>query len=159
LPSYGAARSPRSFLKLFWLQAPKRLAAAIGLALGWVAAVAFVQLLKLPVSGLLLLVAGGLLYSLGAIIYARRRPDPIPHILGYHEIFHLLTLAAAACQSSCSSFFHAPRSPTRAKEPCRLRALPQTDPASRTGRDMNRGRRESETRRPSRIRDVHSGRD
>lgn len=96
-------------LKLLWVGAPKRLAAAIGLALGWVAVVAFDQLLKLPLPGLLLLIAGGLLYSLGAIIYARRRPDPIPHILGYHEIFHALTLGAAACQYIAIVFFVLPR--------------------------------------------------
>jgi hemolysin III len=96
-------------LKLLWVGAPKRLAAAIGLALGWVVVVAFGQLLKLPLPGLLLLVAGGLLYSLGAIIYARRRPDPIPHILGYHEVFHALTLGAAACQYIAVVFFVLPR--------------------------------------------------
>lgn len=96
-------------LKVFWVRAPKRLAAAIGLALGWVAVIAFGQLLKLEPAGLLLLVGGGLLYSLGAIIYARKRPDPIPHILGYHEIFHALTLGAAACQYAAVVFFVLPR--------------------------------------------------
>src|SRR5581483_2495106 len=96
-------------LKLFWVRAPKRLSAAIGLALGWVGVVAFGQLLKLPLAGLLLLVSGGLLYSLGAVIYARRRPDPIPHILGYHEVFHALTLGAAACQYVAVVFFVLPR--------------------------------------------------
>jgi hemolysin III len=96
-------------LKLFWFSAPKRVAATIGLSLGWVGVVAFGQLLKLPLAGLLLLVAGGLLYSLGAIIYARKRPDPIPHILGYHEVFHALTLGAAACQYVAVVFFVLPR--------------------------------------------------
>lgn len=96
-------------LKLFWVRAPKSVAAAIGLMLGWVGIVAFGQLLKLPLPGLLLLLAGGLLYSLGAITYARRRPDPIPHILGYHEVFHALTVGAAACQYIAVVFFVLPR--------------------------------------------------
>jgi hemolysin III len=95
-------------LKLLWVRAPKQLSAAIGIVLGWVGVVAFGQLLKLPLPGLLLLVLGGLLYSLGAIIYARKRPDPIPHIFGYHELFHALTLAAAACHYVAVVFFVLP---------------------------------------------------
>jgi hemolysin III len=85
-------------LKLFSKRSSKKLSAAIGLALGWVGVVAFAQLLKLPLAGLLLLVAGGLLYSIGAVIYARKRPDPLPRTFGYHELFHVFTLGAAACQ-------------------------------------------------------------
>ena len=96
-------------LKLVWLRAPKWLSAAIALALGWVAAAAFTQLLKVPVPGLVLVVAGGLLYTAGAVVYARKRPDPVPSVFGYHELFHLLTVAAAACQYSAIAFFVLPR--------------------------------------------------
>ena len=96
-------------LKLCWPSTPKKLSAAIGLALGWVAVVAFGQLLKLPATGLGLLLAGGLAYSVGAIVYALRKPDPIPHILGYHEIFHLLTVVAAGCQYAAIAFYVLPR--------------------------------------------------
>jgi hemolysin III len=96
-------------LKLVWLRAPKWLSAAIALALGWVAAAAFTQLLKVPVPGLVLVVAGGLLYTAGAVVYARKRPDPVPHVFGYHELFHVLTVAAAACQYSAIAFFVLPR--------------------------------------------------
>ena len=96
-------------LKLFWVRAPKRLSAAIALALGWVAVVAFPQLLKLSTVGLLLVVAGGLLYTGGAIIYALRRPNPIPLVFGYHELFHVLTVAAAACQYAAVAFYVLPR--------------------------------------------------
>jgi hemolysin III len=96
-------------LKLCWPATPKKLSAAIGLALGWVAVSAVSQLLKLPVAGLALLVGGGLAYSVGAIVYARRKPDPIPHILGYHEVFHLLTLVAAGCQYAAIAFYVLPR--------------------------------------------------
>jgi len=60
---------------------------------------------EIGAAGLTLLLAGGLCYTLGAIVYARRRPDPVPHAFGYHEIFHLLVVAAAACQYVAIAFF------------------------------------------------------
>src|SRR5689334_629022 len=63
-------------LNIFWIGAPRRLSAAIALALGWASAVAFPQLLKLPLPGVALVALGGLLYTFGAIVYVRRRPDP-----------------------------------------------------------------------------------
>jgi len=96
-------------LKLFWVHSPKWLSAAIGLALGWVGVVAISQLLKVEAAGLILVIAGGLLYSAGAIVYARRRPDPAPTVFGYHELFHVLTLAAAGCQLAAIAFFVLPR--------------------------------------------------
>jgi hemolysin III len=96
-------------LKLFWVRARKPLSAAIGLTLGWVGAAAFSQLLKLPLTPLLLVVAGGVLYTAGAIVYARRRPNPYPRVFGYHEIFHVLTVAAAACQYVAVAFYVLPR--------------------------------------------------
>jgi hemolysin III len=96
-------------LKLFWPGTPKKLSAAIGLALGWVAVIAFTQFLKLPTPALVLIGVGGLAYSLGAIVYARKKPDPIPHVLGYHEVFHLLTLVAAAAFYVVIAFWVLPR--------------------------------------------------
>ena len=98
-----------TLLKLFWFGAPKWLSAAIGLALGWVSVAAFSQLLKVPLPGLVLVVVGGLLYTLGALVYASRRPDPVPHVFGYHELFHVLTIAAAACQYVAVAFYVLPR--------------------------------------------------
>jgi hemolysin III len=98
-----------TLLKIFWFRAPKWFSAAIGLALGWVAAAAFSQLLRLPVPGLALVVAGGFLYTLGALVYVYRRPDPVPHVFGYHELFHVLTLAAVGCQYAAIAFFVLPR--------------------------------------------------
>jgi hemolysin III len=95
--------------KLFWVQAPKWLSAAIGLTLGWVGAAAFSQLLQLSPVAVLLVVASGILYTAGAVIYARRWPDPNPHVFGYHEVFHLLTVAAAACQYIVVAFYVLPR--------------------------------------------------
>jgi hemolysin III len=79
------------------------------LTLGWVGVIAVSQLLKVEPAGVLLVVAGGLLYSAGGIVYALRRPDPVPNVFGYHELFHVLTLAAAACQFAAIAFFVLPR--------------------------------------------------
>ena len=96
-------------VKLFWVQAPKPLSAALGVALGWVGVVAFTQLAKVGLAGITLVVAGGLLYTAGALVYTFKRPDPKPAVLGYHELFHLCTLAAAACQYVAIAFFVLPR--------------------------------------------------
>jgi hemolysin III len=76
------------------------------MALGWVSVVALPQLVgRLEPSALTLLIAGGLLYSLGAIVYAVRKPDPLPQVFGYHEVFHALTIVAATCQYVAIAFF------------------------------------------------------
>ena len=96
-------------LKVLWHSQPKPVSAAIGLTLGWVGVVAFSQLMKLPVVGWLLVLIGGIAYSLGAVIYATRRPNPFPRVLGYHEIFHVLTLVAAGCMYGAVAFYVLPR--------------------------------------------------
>jgi hemolysin III len=96
-------------LKLVWVRSPKWLSATIGLALGWVAVAAMSQLLRLPLAGVLLVAAGGLFYTGGAIVYIRRRPDPVPSVFGYHELFHVLTLAATGCLYASIAFFVLPR--------------------------------------------------
>jgi hemolysin III len=96
-------------MKLFWLRAPKALSAVIGVALGWVGVAAVTQLLKVGPAGFVLVAVGGAFYTAGAVIYATRRPDPKPAVFGYHEIFHLCTLAAAACQYVAIAFFVLPR--------------------------------------------------
>jgi hemolysin III len=96
-------------MKLCWVRAPKWLSAAIGLTLGWVGAAAFPQLLKLSLPAILLVVASGLLYTAGAVVYARRRPNPRPLVFGYHELFHVLTVAAVACEYVVVAFYVLPR--------------------------------------------------
>jgi hemolysin III len=96
-------------LKLFWLGLPKRVSAAIALLLGWTAIVAFSQLLKLPATAIALVVIGGVAYSLGAVTYALKRPDPLPTVIGYHEVFHLWTLVAAGCDYAAIAFYVLPR--------------------------------------------------
>jgi hemolysin III len=85
-------------VKVAWVSAPKALAAATGLVLGWVGIVALPQLVdEVGVGGTALLLAGGLLYTAGAVVYALRRPNPAPGVFGYHEVFHALVVAAVAC--------------------------------------------------------------
>jgi hemolysin III len=86
-------------LKLVYTSAPRWVSAAIALGLGWVAIVVYPQILSR--AGLLataLVSAGGLCYTVGAVAYARRRPDPFPAVFGYHELFHALVIAAVAFQ-------------------------------------------------------------
>jgi hemolysin III len=93
-------------LKFAWVEAPKRLAVAIGICLGWVAIVALPQLVAhLHPAAVILLVAGGLAYTAGAVVYACRRPNPRPAVFGYHELFHALTIVAIGCQYVAIAFF------------------------------------------------------
>jgi hemolysin III len=74
-----------------------------------VAIIAMPQMLdRLGVLGVALVVAGGLLYSAGAVVYARRRPDPAPTVFGYHEIFHVLVVVAAALHFAVIAFLVLP---------------------------------------------------
>jgi hemolysin III len=92
--------------KLCWVRAPKWLSAALGLALGWVGVAAAPELARAAgIPAVVLLGAGGLAYSAGAVVYAWRKPDPIPAVFGYHELFHALTLVALACQYVAIAFF------------------------------------------------------
>jgi hemolysin III len=84
--------------KLFYLDAPIWLSTGTYLAMGYLALVAVVPLFRIvSINGLMWLVAGGLAYTFGAVIYTRRRPDPFPGRFGHHEIWHLLVLAGSAC--------------------------------------------------------------
>lgn len=93
-------------IHLAWMDAPELLVGSTFVALGWVAG------LSLPAvwahAGALpgaLMAAGGLLYMLGALSYRRRRPDPVPAVFGYHEVFHACVCAAAACQYAAIALF------------------------------------------------------
>ena len=86
-------------LSVAWITAPRVLSAACYLALGWVAVLALPQMLdRLGAAPLILLAAGGLLYSAGAVVYATKKPDPWPRVFGFHEVFHALVILAAAVQ-------------------------------------------------------------
>lgn len=93
-------------LKFMWMGAPKWVAAALGASLGWVGVVALPLILeRIGPAGLALLLTGGVLYTSGGIVYAFRRPDPVPAVFGYHEVFHALVVLGAACQYSSVAFF------------------------------------------------------
>jgi len=87
--------------KFVWPDAPKWLSAVTAIALGWVGITIFPQILQhagaVPTA---LILAAGALYTIGAVVYARRRPDPAPAFFGYHELFHALVVAAVGLQYS-----------------------------------------------------------
>jgi hemolysin III len=83
---------------IFWPGAPRAVTATLYVAIGWLAVVAFSSLpAALGGLGVGLLFAGGALYTLGAVLYAARWPEPLPGVFGHHEVFHLLVIAAAVC--------------------------------------------------------------
>lgn len=82
-----------------WIHAPSPVVAGTYLALGWVVVIAAPQLWhSLGPTPLVLLGVGGLIYSLGAVVFTTQRPNPWPSVFGFHEIFHALVIAAAAVQ-------------------------------------------------------------
>jgi hemolysin III len=88
-------------IAVFWLHAPKWVRAVLYITAGWFVIPYFPQIKSsLGETDLWLLVMGGIIYTVGALIYACKRPDPIPHIFGYHEIFHVLVVIASAMHFS-----------------------------------------------------------
>jgi hemolysin III len=93
------------FLELVWIDSPRWLSAVAYVAVGWVGVLAVPQIFSgVGIPGAVLLLVGGGLYTVGAVIYATRRPDPFPQTFGFHEIFHLLVVAAAVTQFVAVSF-------------------------------------------------------
>jgi hemolysin III len=91
---------------MVWLDAPERLIGGLYLGLGWLAVPAFPVLLhRIAPAGLVLIAAGGVLYTVGALGYHRRRPDPAPEVFGYHEVFHTFVCAAVACHYLAIAIF------------------------------------------------------
>jgi hemolysin III len=85
-------------LKLAWPHAPRWLGVPIYIALGWVAVFVLPDMLhSAGVAALVLIIVGGLLYTVGAVFYASRWPNPWPQVFGYHEFFHAATVLAAIC--------------------------------------------------------------
>lgn len=80
-------------LKIVWLQAPRWISVAVYILMGWLVVIGIFPLIEaLNVHALLWLLAGGLFYTFGAIIYAIKRPDPWPNRFGFHEIFHIFVM-------------------------------------------------------------------
>jgi hemolysin III len=85
-------------LQTAWPGAPRWLSTPCYVALGWVAAFVVPDLLhNAGVAAFVLIMAGGVVYTIGGIVYATKRPDPSPGVFGFHEVFHLCTLVAALC--------------------------------------------------------------
>jgi len=99
-----------TWVRLRFTDAPTPVVALPYLVVGWcllpVVADAWHHL---GVAGFVLLLIGGLLYTSGAVVFAFRRPDPWPHTFGFHEVFHLLTIAAAALHYVAFAFFVLPK--------------------------------------------------
>jgi hemolysin III len=106
LPIVWGAALVAIVLKVAWIDGPKWLSAAIAIALGWMGVVALPQLWShAGATGFALLAIGGVLYTAGAVVYARQRPDPVPAVFGYHEVFHAFVIAAAGCQYLAVALF------------------------------------------------------
>jgi hemolysin III len=100
-----------AIVEMIWIEHPKWVAAVIYLSLGWVVVAAFPELWSaMGVGGTLLVAAGGLLYTAGAVVYAIQRPNPNPRVFGYHEIFHAFVILAAAAHFAAVAFFALPAS-------------------------------------------------
>jgi hemolysin III len=85
-------------LKLVWPNAPRWVSAPLYIALGWVAVAVLPGIYSGGgVTALVLLIAGGVFYTVGAVFYALRKPNPWPQVFGHHEFFHACTLVAALC--------------------------------------------------------------
>ena len=96
-------------LELRPTRAPRVVVVVLSIALGWVALPALPAVVdELGWVATALIGVGGVLYTVGAVIYARRRPDPLPDVFGYHEVFHALTIAGAACHYAVIAFWVLP---------------------------------------------------
>ncbi len=99
--------------RVFWINAPRWLYVALYLALGWAAVMYMGDLLQANVAMMVLVCIGGLLYTVGAIIYAVKKPNPWPGHFGFHEIFHVCTVLAFLCHwTACLLISLDPLSPS-----------------------------------------------
>lgn len=83
--------------RVFWISAPRWLYVLLYVALGWAAVMYVVDISRANLAAMVLVVVGGLLYTLGSVVYGFKRPNPIPGVFGFHEIFHSLTVLAFLC--------------------------------------------------------------
>jgi len=96
-------------VELFWVDAPKWATAIVYLSVGWIGALGFPAIIaRAGIAAGALIALGGALYTAGAIVYARQRPDPNPAVFGYHEIFHALVIAAAAAHFAAVALYALP---------------------------------------------------
>lgn len=84
------------FFKLFFIHAPRWISTAIYLFMGWICIIAIYPMINtIPAGGMIWLATGGIMYSVGAVIYALKKPDPWPDVFGFHDIWHLFVMAGS----------------------------------------------------------------
>jgi hemolysin III len=94
---------------VLWIDAPRALTAGLYVVVGWIILLALPTLVdRVGGAAVGLLALGGVTYSLGALVYARKRPDPFPEVFGFHEVFHLLTIVAAGMHLAVIAFWLLP---------------------------------------------------
>lgn len=98
-------------IKIFIINAPRWVTAGIYLLMGWMAVIAIPEMLvTMPVSALIWLVLGGLFFTLGAAVYISKKPDFLPNVFGFHELWHIFVIIGCACHFIVIAYFIAPSS-------------------------------------------------
>jgi hemolysin III len=98
-------------VELIWIEAPKWVSTLVYVCVGWIGLLGFPGIVvEAGVGAGALIAAGGVLYTAGAVVYARQSPDPNPTVFGYHEIFHALVLAAASAHFAAVALYALPAS-------------------------------------------------
>jgi hemolysin III len=93
-------------LKIVWPYAPRWLSVGLYLGLGWIGIVPITEVVsRMDIAPLTLLLVGGALYTIGAVVYGLRRPDPFPRVFGFHEVFHVFVIAGSAVHFSVIAAF------------------------------------------------------
>jgi hemolysin III len=99
--------------RVFWIHAPRWLYVALYLLLGWAAVMYIVPLFQASAAMMILVAIGGILYTVGAVVYALKKPNPWPGHFGFHEIFHVCTVLAFLCHwTACLIIALNPLSPS-----------------------------------------------
>ena len=83
--------------RMFWIGAPRWVYVPLYLLLGWAAVIYLPDIARVNLASMVLVIVGGVLYSIGSVVYAMKRPNPAPGVFGFHEIFHTLTVFAFLC--------------------------------------------------------------
>ncbi|HNZ83228.1 MAG TPA: hemolysin III family protein [Sedimentibacter sp.] len=95
-----------AFIKIFWINAPRWVSAGLYLGMGWISVFVFMPLVRsMSASGLFWLISGGLLYTIGGVIYGLKKPNPDKTWFGFHELFHVFVLAGTFCHFMMMYFY------------------------------------------------------
>lgn len=83
--------------RVFWISAPRWLYVPLYVLLGWAAVMFIVDIMNANLAAMVLVIVGGVLYTFGSVVYGLKRPNPVPGVFGFHEMFHALTVLAFLC--------------------------------------------------------------